>query len=309
MKPKVSVCCIVYNHEKYLKDFIKGITIQKTNFPIEIIIHDDLSTDNSRNILSDFQQQSNLEIKLLFPNYNRYSRGERPFNFVFKEAQGKYLAVCEGDDYWTDPLKLQKQVDFLEENPEYGMSCTQIKQFNHQKDTFLENIWGSSEVSFQELLNQNQISTLTAVFKKELWKTYDSEVNPVEKRWKMGDYPQWLYFSLKSKIHFLPEVTGVYRILSESASHSKNIKKQEVFIKSFFDIKKFFLDFSKTPYNQEDLDDEILFHLATNALKMNNRKLASSYYSKVRNFNKTNKIKSIVCKSSLLTKLYQKVYP
>ncbi|WP_196894156.1 glycosyltransferase family 2 protein [Aureivirga marina] len=309
MKPKVSVCCITYNQAKYLPDFLKGVEIQKTDFPFEIIIHDDLSTDNSREFLLEYQKNSNLDIKFLFPDYNRFSIGEKPFNFVFEAAQGTYIAICEGDDYWIDPLKLQKQVDFLEKNADYGMVCTKVKHFHQNSQSFAKNSWGSPEVSFEELLNRNQISTLTSLFKRDLWLDFNREVQPAKTDWKMGDYPQWLYFSLKSKIHFLPEVTGVYRVLTESASHSKDIQKQEAFIKSFFDIKKFFLDFSKTPYNQEDLDDEILFHLATNALKMNHRKLASTYYSQVKNFNKTNKIKSLVTKSQILTKLYQKIYP
>lgn len=115
--PLVSICCTTYNHGKFIQDAIEGFLMQKTNFPIEIIIHDDASTDNTATIVKQYAEKHPGLIITILQTINQYSQGIKPWpNFVFPKARGKYIALCEGDDYWTDPLKLQKQVDFLEGN-------------------------------------------------------------------------------------------------------------------------------------------------------------------------------------------------
>jgi len=115
----VSVCMITYNHEKFITQAIEGVLIQKTNFPIELIIGEDCSTDSTRKIIEEYTLQNPGIIK---PLYREKNIGIIP-NFIatLSKCCGKYIAICEGDDYWTDPLKLQKQVDFLEENEDYIM--------------------------------------------------------------------------------------------------------------------------------------------------------------------------------------------
>jgi len=114
--PLVSIICITYNHEPYIAEAIEGVLMQKCSFPIELVIGEDCSTDNTRKICEEYANKSEL-IKLLPTETNL---GMMP-NFIrtLQSCTGKYIAMCEGDDYWTDPLKLQKQVDFLEANAEY----------------------------------------------------------------------------------------------------------------------------------------------------------------------------------------------
>ena len=120
--PLLSICCITYNHENFIRQALDGCLMQQTNFPIEIIIHDDASTDNTANIIREYQGKHPHLIKTILQRENQYSAmGFGFISNVFKEAQGKYIALCEGDDYWTDPLKLQKQVDFLEANPDFAI--------------------------------------------------------------------------------------------------------------------------------------------------------------------------------------------
>ncbi|MBN1214147.1 MAG: glycosyltransferase family 2 protein, partial [Candidatus Lokiarchaeota archaeon] len=119
--PLVSICCSAYNHVNYIKDSIQGFIIQKTSFPFEILIHDDASTDGTTEIVKDYEHKYASLIKPIYQKDNQYSKGISPGNINRKRATGKYIAICEGDDYWTDPYKLQKQVDFLESNPEYGL--------------------------------------------------------------------------------------------------------------------------------------------------------------------------------------------
>jgi glycosyltransferase involved in cell wall biosynthesis/SAM-dependent methyltransferase len=119
-KPLISIACVAYNHEKYIAQAVEGFLMQEINFLVEIIIHDDASTDNTAKIVAEFAQKYPALIYPIFQAVNQYSQKRKPFiDFIFPKCRGKYIAVCEGDDYWTDPNKLQKQIDFLESNPEY----------------------------------------------------------------------------------------------------------------------------------------------------------------------------------------------
>lgn len=133
--PLVSICCITYNHEKYIRDAIEGFLIQKTSFPIEIIIHDDASTDNTPNIIKEYTNNyPNLFVTVL-QTENQWSKGGGSIlaRFVFPLARGKYISLCEGDDYWTDPMKLQKQVVFLEHNKDHGLVYTKCIRTDNMK--------------------------------------------------------------------------------------------------------------------------------------------------------------------------------
>jgi glycosyltransferase involved in cell wall biosynthesis len=121
-KPLVSIHCMTYNHEKYISDALDGFLIQKTDFPFEILVHDDASTDETADIIREYEKRDSNIIKPIYQTVNQKSQGVKPSpKFNLPRAQGKYIAACEGDDYWTDPLKLQKQVDFLEANADFAM--------------------------------------------------------------------------------------------------------------------------------------------------------------------------------------------
>lgn len=121
---KVSICCVTYNHEKFIRKCLDGFLLQQTNFPIEVIIHDDASTDGTQRIIEEYNNKYPGIFFPLFQKENQYQKGIRGMNakFNFPRCTGKYIALCEGDDFWNDPHKLQKQVDFLESNPDYFIS-------------------------------------------------------------------------------------------------------------------------------------------------------------------------------------------
>jgi glycosyltransferase involved in cell wall biosynthesis len=129
MNPLVSICCITYNHVKYISQAIEGFLMQKTDFAIEILINDDASTDGTTEIIKEYQQKYPDLIKPVFHEVNEYSKGIRGILMrnLFPIARGKYIAICEGDDYWTDQLKLKKQVDFLEKNILFSCCWTLAK--------------------------------------------------------------------------------------------------------------------------------------------------------------------------------------
>jgi len=107
--PIVSICCITYNHEKYIRDAIEGFLMQKTLFPIEILIHGDASTDKTADIIKEYEVKYPDIIKPIYQTENQFSKGVSiSATYQFPRARGKYIAICEGDDYWTDPHKLQK---------------------------------------------------------------------------------------------------------------------------------------------------------------------------------------------------------
>lgn len=245
-KPLVSIKCIAFNQKDYISDALDGFLMQKTDFPFEIVVHDDASTDGTDLIIRQYEEKFPDIIKGLYETENQYSKHDGSLQRIINGAlHGKYVAFCEGDDYWIDEKKLQKQVDFLESNPDYGLCYTQTKVFRQKENRHDGNTFGVSFNGFDDLVqNGNRIPTLTVCMRRDIYEKYLEEVKPFDKHWLMGDYPAWLYFAYKSKIKFLEEATAVYRVLEESMSHSKDLKKQANFIKSTIDIQKFFLEFA-----------------------------------------------------------------
>ena len=133
----VSICCITYNHESCIEDALEGFLIQETDFPFEIIIHEDASTDKTAGIIREYEAKYPKLIKPIYQKENQYSKGvqiSRTFNFP--RAKGDYITICEGDDYWTDPLKLKKQLSFLEKNSDYCMVHTNHDILKREQNLF-----------------------------------------------------------------------------------------------------------------------------------------------------------------------------
>lgn len=240
--PLVSINCLVYNHEPYLRDCFEGFVIQKTDFPFEILVHDDASTDKSALIISEYTEKYPSLFLPIYQKENQYSKGVKVSDtFQYPRAKGKYIALCEGDDYWTDPMKLQKQVDFLEANPEYGLVYSKVKVYKECLNDISSEL-GSEVRSLNELICSNRIPTLSTCFKKDLLISYINGRNNYKDVWLVRDYPMWIYFFANSKIHFFNEYFGVYRELINSASHSTDINKNILFIDTILDIQLYFID-------------------------------------------------------------------
>lgn len=173
--PLVSICCLVYNHGKYLKEALDGFLMQKTTFPFEIVIHDDASTDNSASIIKEYALKHPKIFKPLYQTENQKSKVKSGMNprFNFPRAKGKYIALCEGDDYWTDPLKLQKQVDFLEGHPDYGICCHNVLEINslgREGRGCIPNVLDNHSYSIQDYILNNRTATCSILLKRELFK-------------------------------------------------------------------------------------------------------------------------------------------
>lgn len=222
IKPVVIIWCTAYNHERYLKDTLEGFIKQTTDFPFVAIVHEDFSTDVTADILKDYTQKYPDIIFPIFEKENQYSKAdgslERIMDEVSKATGAKYVALCEGDDYWIDPLKLQKQVDFLENNPDYGLVHSNVyesfwyddfKSINFRKRKIPEGL------VYKELLKRNFLYTLTVLFRSELMEILKNEVYPLP----YLDRILWICFSRHTKFHYIDECLGVYRTVKNSATH------------------------------------------------------------------------------------------
>lgn len=235
----VSIVCPAYNHEKYIRNCLEGFVMQKATFKFEVIIHDDASTDTTTNIISEYVNKYPELFKVYIQRENQYHKDPRVCeNFMFPRARGKYIALCEGDDYWTDPNKLQLEVDYLENHPECGMVYTQAQVLYQSTGKVVLN--ESRQQDFVDILtNEDRIVILTTCFRKELMLGYMQNIH-ADRNWMMGDLPWWLYISYHSEIKLLPVVTGGYRFLDESASHSTNVERKVSFSKSAYSVRCFF---------------------------------------------------------------------
>lgn len=241
-KITVTIKTLVYNHEPYLRQCLDGIVMQNTNFNFEAIVHDDCSTDNSANIIKEYAKNYPDIIKPIYETENQYSKNNGTIGKIIKKAtRGKYIAICEGDDYWTDPYKLQKQVNYMESHPNCGLTYGKVHMFNQSEQKIFNNL-GKNGEGLKDLIYEDVIPTLTVVYRASL---IDEEYKIIrkktlERKWSMGDYQLWMFLSMKSEIHFIDEFLGVYRILSESASHTTNFDKMAQFIKSEYEVRMLF---------------------------------------------------------------------
>jgi glycosyltransferase involved in cell wall biosynthesis len=215
MQPLVSICCISYNQSTYIRQCIEGFLFQKCNFNYEIIIHDDASTDDTRLIIEDYCKKYPGLFTPIFQDENQYSKGIKPIvRFVYPRARGKYIALCEGDDYWTDPYKLQKQVDFLEANPEYIASFHNVKV-----ETDIKNIHLYSDFSWNGIDLKRDVYTMKDVIASPLMPTcsilFRNTLQLPFPEWTTncmsGDMVLAMLITKNFKIKFFNECWGVYR--------------------------------------------------------------------------------------------------
>ena len=247
--PLVSIACITYNQEKYITQTIEGFLLQEVEFPIEIIIHDDASTDRTATIFKDYAGKYPHLIFPIIQTENKWSKGINPMSdYVFPACRGNYVAVCEGDDYWVDPRKLERHVKFLETRKEYSMvysDIISIDENNHKrKVSFLfqmGHLIRKKEGFLQKtLVKGNFIMTLTTLFRKSELLKAEAIIRNNPKNISNIDYALFLEMSRLGKIHFDDHKTAAYRVLTESASHSSDLDKRMEFIEKTSEISLFY---------------------------------------------------------------------
>ncbi|MBO4828839.1 MAG: glycosyltransferase [Fibrobacter sp.] len=249
--PLVSIKCLAFNQEEYIAQTMDGFLMQETNFPFEIIVHDDASTDKTADILREYEKKYPLIVKPIYQTENQYSKRDgsltRASNAPLK---GKYVAECEGDDYWTDPNKLQRQVDFLESHPDYSLSAENgnilftetgvIQPFSNEPER---------DFSLDDLLIRRRFPTASVLFSRAHLLEFLDQDAP------RFDTSQWAFLSTKGKIHYNPIISSVYR---RGSGVTENNKIRWSYLSEEFnnEINKFY----KPSRRVRKVRDKILFH-------------------------------------------------
>lgn len=220
---EVSVYCLAYNHEKYIRDALDGFVNQKTTFRYEVFVHDDASTDKTASIIREYEQKYPEIIKGIYQKENQYSQGVKILDkFIFPHIKGKYIAMCEGDDFWIDENKLQLQYDALEKHPECDMCAHRAKWFDCLKNRTTrvyppiheERILGVEEVIYGE---GGFLPTASLFYRKNI------RINPMDfqKIWSI-DYSLQIRGALRGGIYYIPETMAFYRWNTEGSWTSRN---------------------------------------------------------------------------------------
>lgn len=244
---KVNIVTVTYNQEDIIAQTIDALLAQKTNFDFEIIIGEDCSTDNTLKIVQEYQRKHQGKIRIITSDMNVGI--EENYLRCYKACQAKYVAICDGDDYWIDPLKLQKQVDFFEKHSDFGLLGTMIKYYDERTHEFVK---GKSidqdyiEYSFDSLFIENPLTSSSVIFRKDLleqfldlYQKFKVELNG------FIDYSLWMYFASKMKVAELNDVTTVCRLSDTNISRNKDFKKSWQYRKRNYKHYKFFNSFVK----------------------------------------------------------------
>lgn len=277
-KPVVSIICLAYNHENYIREALEGFVMQKTNFPFEIVIHDDASTDNTASIIREYQAKYPDLFNPIFQSENQYSKERgRVTKIVFDAAQGKYVSLCEGDDYWTDPLKLQKQVDFLENNPGYTVTVGGFIS-KHKYDNTEKIIIRKNKVRNNDDTKNGYTFTLEDTYKNWSTKVLTATfINDKELLSSLLEYQYsrdvHLFYHLlkKGKGFYFTEVFGVYRMHTGGVHSMVDSKKLVV---GAYKIYKELYDKNKDDYTRKM---SLNYHLILMNLKIFNNKFMKNY--------------------------------
>lgn len=229
--PIVSVVLCSYNREKTINQTIDSILNQKVNFAYELIIGDDGSKDNSRQILTDYQNKYPERITLIFQDVNLGLGGN--WASCVKLARGKYIASCDDDDYWHNPYKLQLQVDYLENHPETGMVHTEKDDLNVITKKITPNVYNSRKLVILQGFIQNEIFSgkvpicvSTSMFRKDIIDKHVILDDYIRLRFNIQDWPTWVIISKFAKIDYLPISTCTYRIGHFAISNLQDYDKQ-----------------------------------------------------------------------------------
>lgn len=227
-QPLVSVRFMVYNNEPYIREAIESILMQQTNFKVEIVVGDDFSTDNTLEIIKSYSNTENISIKILErPIGGDYWKTRqklgRLYNFknIVDNCKGKYIALCDGDDYWTDPLKLQKQVDFLEANFEYNICFHSVKLFDEEARTFVkDSITRKVDLTTTvvDLAKGNYMHTPSVVLRNNF--RIPSWFNKVT----IGDWALYMIAIKEGKVKKIEAEMAVYRLHNASIWSNKSIE-------------------------------------------------------------------------------------
>ncbi len=232
----VTICCTVYNHEPYLRKALDGFVEQKTNFPFEIVIHDDASTDNSAAIIREYCEKYPHLFYPIFQEENQYSKGVRVSRtFVYPHVRGKYVAICEGDDYWCDENKLQMQVDYMEAHPTCSMCVHDTAIINPNGDFIGKYLNGSRrdrDYSAEQVIRADGggICQTSAYLAKRDIIVNRPELYDIK---NVGDYPNLIYAGISGYVHYIGRVMSCYRVGHATSWSTRASQNKQAIVERF----------------------------------------------------------------------------
>jgi len=272
----VSICCLAYNHKDYIRKALDSFLMQKTNFKFEILVNDDCSTDGTTEIIKEYEKKYPDIIKPLYHDENQYSKSYRQGNmmsiiFNFPRVTGKYTAMCEGDDFWTDEYKLQKQVDIMEANPDcafctHTVRCTDekgipTKQIIPEINTAKEGVMTSQEAICGICRLPYMFQTTSYFFRSEFLREMTENTPEFFEYSSSMDVLFMLYFASKGKVYYIDEEMSCYRRNSSSSIMtslvSKDPQKNQRMIKLYTEHLKSLVAYSE--YTEHKFDKDVTF--------------------------------------------------
>lgn len=222
----VSICCITYNHEKFIRQALEGFVTQKTNFRYEVLVHDDASVDKTAQIIKEYEEKFPDIIKPIYQKENQYRNGGRIVaRFVFPKAQGKYIAFCEGDDFWTDSNKLQMQIDALEANPDCSICLNKVELTDiegKKKGIFLpfqsrvqsgviQSVDYLSFVAYPGAFQCMAFQLSGCIVRSNFLNEFFYNEPLFRRAFDVGDIPLFLYMGMKGNAYYIDQCMSCYR--------------------------------------------------------------------------------------------------
>ena len=250
-----------YNHERYIAEAIESVLRQQTSFGVEIVIGEDCSTDRTLNIVRDYERMYPDAIRIISSEHNVGWRAN--YRRTIEAARGRYIALLDGDDYFTHRKKLQMQVDLLEQNSDIGMCYGRSERCDECGVTTIYPESDDMPTTFEAMLRRNPAENCTVVARKELVMRYYAEVKPEKHpEWLTDDLPMWLWFAARSRYVGIDCPMSVHRVLRYSVSHNPDYRKKIAFVDSLADISLWYDEH----YNGSKLRDELLLTKHNTAL-------------------------------------------
>ena len=213
----VSICCITFNHEKYIRNALDSFLKQKTNFKYEIIVHDDVSTDNTAKIVREYEEKYPEVFNNIYQIENQCSKGNSPTLTAMKSARGKYIALCEGDDYWIDENKLQIQFDYMQKNEECSFCFHNSRIYDERGQKFVRDFlpYRSEQKKYFTTDNKYNVGEL-ALLNEIPTASYFFRNNIIFPNWchhlVAGDIVIQLLSTAKGYAYYIDRIMSVYRI-------------------------------------------------------------------------------------------------
>lgn len=277
----VDVLVVTYNHEKFIAETIDSILIQKTDFKFRIIIGEDYSIDNTKGVCQKYASEYPDKILLISHSLNKGL--VKNYQSVFQASSAKYLAILEGDDYWIDKNKLQKQVDILERMEDVGLVYCGFYSLTNRKYTLFNRSYDltKSETVFLQVFKSNLIGPLTTMFRRELAVKYFDFNIAINERFKTIDLPLWLDLCFHSKLYYMSDVVAVYRKEKGSLSIANSLSKYAEFQSSILNIRMNYAKKYKVDKKYiASIESEYYYSLMLVAIEFNEFKKAI-YYRKM----------------------------